>query len=60
MGNNVEEWMFEINQNNLNKESGFYSAFQTGKNVPNFFNAYRQRIYLIKKKALKKIFKNVV
>ena len=60
MGNNVEGWMIAVHQDNLNQKPISTTGFCIQKDVPNlFFNRFRQKIYMIKKKAVKKIFKSL-
>jgi hypothetical protein len=58
MGNNLEDWMIDVQKNNLKITSYFSEEFhQKESNSDLFYSKYKTIIYLIKKKVSKKIFK---
>ncbi|WP_290831547.1 glycosyltransferase family A protein [Flavobacterium sp.] len=56
MGNNVEDWMLTVNENNLKKEN-FKSVVLTSTLSTDLFNSkLKNRFYTLKKKIIKKLF----
>lgn len=56
MGNNVEDWMLTVNENNLKKEN-FKSVVLTSTLSTDLFNSkLKNRFYTLKKKIVKKLF----
>lgn len=58
MGNLVEQWMLDVYQENLNKKVNVDFKFQFNKKQSNsIISKCNQKIYLLRKKIVKKIFK---
>lgn len=56
MGNNLEDWMLTVNENNLKKEN-FKSVVLTSTLSTDLFNSkLKNRFYTLKKKIVKKLF----
>lgn len=58
MGNNIEDWMIDVQKNNLITTTDFTEMYYENKtNFDLFYSKYKTIIYQIKKKITKKVFK---
>lgn len=58
MGNTVEDWMLEVQNDNLKATSNAVAVeFEKESNPDVFYSKYKTVIYLVKKKITKKVFK---